>query len=248
VAEGKTETLNANWDNKPDAYDQVRRTWLNQRRLSFLQAEVIGVLSGKLRVLEIGSGTGFLLNDLAKSRPDCEFVGIDPNQSYIDYAEVQARMRRLANVTYHCVAGERLTHAFGDARLFDLVLSNDVLHHVSDLEQVFAETASHARSGCRWIAIEPNPLNPYVFLGQLKKTGEKNFSPRDARVAAQSVGWTYASASFLFLIPPFIRRPHAWLRKIEASFEHVPFLAGGIVQMYRIKSPYIESKLRTSNP
>jgi SAM-dependent methyltransferase len=77
-----------------------------------------------MRVLDVGCGPGYVAESLSGS----EFIGLDTDQSYIDYA----RKHYGRYGEFHCTA---LTDDFlREKPSFDYVLMNGVLHHLSDQE------------------------------------------------------------------------------------------------------------------
>jgi len=169
-------------------------------------------------ILEVGSGTGWLLRRLAAEFPEHRFFGLEPDATYVDFARQHAR----PNECHSTGLAEEL-----DARAFppvEMVLSNDVLHHVQSVEATFCGVADIAAPGCVWWSIEPNFLNPYTFL----TFGERNFLPRSAVPMAVRAGWQLTGRRNLFLVPPFIRRPPPWMRVLEGRLEDNPILGGGL--------------------
>jgi 2-polyprenyl-3-methyl-5-hydroxy-6-metoxy-1,4-benzoquinol methylase len=215
--------LNSRWDHQPEAYAQERDCWLNRRRALFIE-NYLQRFSRGARILEVGSGTGGLLVRLARARPDLEFLGVEPQESYVAYARKGAE--GLSNLRFETGKAE----SFGGSETirFNGVLSNDVLHHVSDLGAVVGRVSTHCAPDAWWLAIEPNFLNPYVLMGQSFKAGEKNFRPRAFARLASSQGWTLESRQYLFLIPPFVKEPSSTFMKLEAAFEGCPPIAGGV--------------------
>lgn len=83
------------------------------------------------RVLEVGCGTGSLLIEIGRQRPDVELVGLDPDPKALARAERKARQ---AGVRL------RLDRGFTDAMpydnaSFDRVLSSLMYHHVPHNEK-----------------------------------------------------------------------------------------------------------------
>ena len=63
----------------------------NQRREQFASARIKGrELPGDSLILEIGSGTGWLLNRLGRCFPQVRFSGVEPIGAYVQYARKQA--------------------------------------------------------------------------------------------------------------------------------------------------------------
>jgi ubiquinone/menaquinone biosynthesis C-methylase UbiE len=217
--------LNSKFDDDPDGYDQLRMCWLNSRREFFLNERLQRYEAGSpLNVVEIGSGTGWLLSKLAPQHDRWNFRGIDPLGGYVEYAN---RRYQGPNLRFFEGTGESLP---GDiaADSIDVVLSNDVLHHVDSLLKTVAELSRISQIGCRWYSIEPNALNPYTFSQQALRIGERNFWPGEFLSAARQCGWKLVSKRYLFLIPPRIVSPPEWMKALERYFEWIPVLAGGV--------------------
>jgi 2-polyprenyl-3-methyl-5-hydroxy-6-metoxy-1,4-benzoquinol methylase len=222
-AAARTRSLNSQWEGQPEAYEELRRCWLNERRLQFLaeRLEATGLPSGS-RVLELGCGTGWLVRELAGRLPHLEFTGLDPDPTYVRFAQ-----QRAAHGNERYVEGTAEALPASEER-FAVVLSNDVLHHVASLAETFKSASAAARPGTEWLAIEPNYLNPYTFARQQFTFDERNFFPRQAVRAGRASGWRLVGRRHLFLIPPFVRTPPRWMTGLERRLEGVPVLAGGV--------------------
>lgn len=237
----KPQPLNAAYDDSPDEYDRLRRCWLNDRRFLFLAQLLRPEATGRIRnVLEIGSGTGWLLLRLAAMFPEISFWGVEPLVKYRDFAQARSTAPNL-----HFLAGA----AEGVDALalppMDAVLSNDVLHHVSRLDQAVSAVSKVAGAGCVWHAIEPNWLNAYSFFRQATTPGERVFWPRQFSGLARQRQWQHRETAHLFLVPPFVRDAPGWLKALEEKVEWVPFLAGGVYLRFEFRGPGRE---RTSLP
>ncbi len=218
--------LNSHWDGRPEEYARERDCWLNRRRELYVEGFLSRLPRGA-SVLEIGSGTGGLLIGLARRRPDLSFLGIEPQRVYVVFAREEAARAGVTNVRFESGTMEELGTAAGGFRP-DCVLTNDVLHHVNDWDRGVLAVGAVAQAQCWWLAIEPNSWNPYVLLGQTFKAGERNFRPGAFARLAASRGWKRESSRYLFLIPPFVKRPHPALLKLEAALEGIPAIAGGV--------------------
>jgi ubiquinone/menaquinone biosynthesis C-methylase UbiE len=123
-------------------YDVMARRLLRRvyRRLA---DELAGVAPRGGTVLDVGTGPGVLLAELAGRRPDLELAGVDLSADM-----VAAAQRNLAEV------GDRATVRVGDAtdlpfpdRSFDLIVSSFSLHHWDDPAAAAAELARVLRPG-----------------------------------------------------------------------------------------------------
>ena len=79
------------------------------------------------RLLDIGCGTGSLLDDLPL---DVEYVGYDPNSSYI----AAARRRYAGRGTFFCAAVGDDERALRERAPFDFVVAKSLFHHLSDAD------------------------------------------------------------------------------------------------------------------
>ena len=216
--------LNSVWDHDPEAYAKLRQCWLNTRRQAYISKALEKLDTGDL-VLEVGSGTGNLLIELASKSPDLSFIGVDPLTPYVEFATNQAILRSLANVRFFTSTGEDIDKTI--KQTCRLILSNDVIHHVNDEAALSHAIFALSSKETEWIAIEPNCLNPYTFWKQATGAGEKNFYPRSFLNKASD--WICQSKEHLFLIPPFLKDPPGFLKMIERKLEWVPCTAGGVV-------------------
>lgn len=100
------------------------------------------------RLLDIGCGTGELLDDLP---PGVGYVGFDHSERYI----AAARARHGARGTFHCRPVGR--EAVGEPGGFDLAVACGVLHHLDDgAAGELMELARRAlRPGGRLVTLDP---------------------------------------------------------------------------------------------
>jgi len=184
------------------SYNESRQCHLNERRIKF----IIGRLKSYQlplgsKILEIGSGTGWLLLRLSLIFPQYQFIGVEPNKDFILFAQQQTLP---SNLKFLNGFAEQISKM--EFENIDVILSNDVLHHVNaTIESVIQNLSSKARLGkCKWLIIEPNCFNPYVFWCHWylwRKDGEDIFYPWRFLKISRRYGWLLRRSSFLFLIP-----------------------------------------------
>ena len=119
------------------------RTALNPARIEYFTRvfRERGIdLAGK-EVVDIGCGGGLFAEELA--RMGAHVVGVDPSQTSLQTARSHAEASALS-IEYREGTGERLP--LPDASV-DVACCVDVLEHVTDLDQVLAETARVLRPG-----------------------------------------------------------------------------------------------------
>ena len=90
-------------------------------------------------VLDLGCGTGTLLETLLTQRPEARYVGVDPDAQVLGIAS--RKLRRHASVV-------RLLTGYGDNlpvadRAFDIVVSTLTFHHLTDLAKRATLTEVH---------------------------------------------------------------------------------------------------------
>jgi 2-polyprenyl-6-hydroxyphenyl methylase/3-demethylubiquinone-9 3-methyltransferase len=140
-----------------DVYDRLGESWWDETSLlNLLHGSVTagrfayfrGVLARQIgaevagrRVLDIGSGGGFLAEEFAAL--GCQVTGVDPSPVSVDAARAHAAKRGL-RIDYRTGAGEELP--VPDAS-FGVACCCDVLEHVSDVDRVISEAARALEPG-----------------------------------------------------------------------------------------------------
>ena len=132
------------------------------------------------KVLDIGTGPGFVAIEVAKllKGTGSRVVGMDISQAILTLAAENAAKAGL-NGTLSWREGDAKAMPFGDGE-FDLVVSNDSLHHWDDPLQVFDEIARVLKNDGRYIIHDSKRLQhrwPWLFV----KTVSLSI-PRDFRV------------------------------------------------------------------
>jgi SAM-dependent methyltransferase len=115
-------------------------------------------------LLDLGCGTAYYWPILAER---CErLIGVDLSPRMVTCGRRhQQRQGQIAAPTMMlCSAAREIPLVTGS---IDTVLAVDALHHVDDLDAVLGEVRRLLRPGGRFVAVEPNVLNPVVFLAHL---------------------------------------------------------------------------------
>ncbi|MBM4058176.1 MAG: class I SAM-dependent methyltransferase, partial [Planctomycetes bacterium] len=118
-------------------------------------------------MLDVGCGTALYFPILCRHADRLE--GIDGSAAMIRRAEANLATRGLANCRVHVGSATRLP--FAD-RSFDAVNSWDFLHHVGNLEGTLAEIRRVLKPGGRYVAVEPNLLNPSIAWYHARRRSE----------------------------------------------------------------------------
>ncbi|MCV2488542.1 methyltransferase domain-containing protein [Geodermatophilus sp. YIM 151500] len=223
-AGSSTRPWNASFDDRPEAYDDLRASGhMARRRVDFFTG-VVDATTGP--VLEVGCGTGTLLRSLAAARPGRTFTGVEPLPGYVALA--RERASTLPNVSFEVGTGEALTAAVA-AGTAGLVISVDALHHVADLDAVAAAVHDAAAPGARWTVMEPNRMHPYVWAYHALVPGERTFPVRRFLRTAERAGWRLRGRRTLFLYPSGVAGVPAWAAAVERRAERLRPISGAVV-------------------
>ena len=116
-------------------------------------------------VLEIGSGTGLLLNELKSHFPNIEFEGLDPNESgFHNYKKISKKIEAENNSFY---INNSSVENYKKEKKYDLIFSVNVFEHVKDHAKYIDKTLKLLNYGGTNIIISPNydfPYEPHFIL------------------------------------------------------------------------------------
>jgi len=219
--------LNSIYTDRPELYWNVRECWLNKRRLDYI-SHYLGSRPDGITILEIGSGVGGLLMDLAEKFPNRKFLGIEPSGNYCEFADQIRKDRNLTNIRFLAQSSDNLDLSGEESRTFDIILTNDVLHHIGDWDKLLKNLRPYVTVKTSWLSIEPNPYNFYSAYRQSTQPGERLFAKSKFLRLVSHSGWKKKSVNYIFLIPPFVKAPSHWMIELEEKLEGVLFLGGGV--------------------
>lgn len=86
------------------------------------------------RILDIGTGPGYLPIEIAGLNPNLDIVGVDLSPKMVEIARQNARKAGARGVKFELADGAELPYEDGS---FDLVLSTSTLHHWRDRKKIF---------------------------------------------------------------------------------------------------------------
>ena len=146
-----------------------------ERILSF-----INVNKG-MRILDLGTGSGYLSFPIAKNNPCCDVIGLDIVNSALEANRTRAVTEGIKNLSF--VSYDGIDFPF-DANTFDLVVTRYALHHFPDIEHSIGEVSRVLKSGGMLFISDPCPnecdterfVDDYM---QLKKDGHIKFYTKD---------------------------------------------------------------------
>ena len=113
----------------------------------------VPVTSG-LRVLDLGTGSGYLAFAFAKAYPDAFITGLDITEAALEQNRQRAAESGIGNLRFVSYDGGRFP--FDDCA-FDLVVSRYVLHHFPDIAYSLSEVSRVLSRGGRLFISDPAP-------------------------------------------------------------------------------------------
>lgn len=119
----------------PQAYDLFQQISGGKRGRKYLVNNYVKGSSS--RILDIGCGTGYILDYLNK---DVNYKGYDLNQTYIDFAK-----KKYPQYDFHCERVNKME--LNESEQFDYVIATGLLHHLNDQES--SELIEIAYSGLK---------------------------------------------------------------------------------------------------
>ena len=149
VMEGETEA---------SAYDELDRLWGDVIFQGFAESALrMGVRKG--RVLDVGTGSGWIAIRLARLTPNLRIDAIDLSRSMIDLARLNARREGIANIEFSIGDAKRIPY---DDHTFDLVICHQLLHQLPEpvvaLREINRVARPHGAIRVRDVRRLPEPL------------------------------------------------------------------------------------------
>jgi arsenite methyltransferase len=125
-----------------------------------------------IEILDIGSGSGFPMLELAERfGATCQVTGIDPSKEAVTSTNSKIRLKGITNAAIIQGYAEELP--FGDGK-FGLITSNNGLNNVTDEKKVLAECFRVAASGCQVVFTMNLPHSLIEFYEIYEETLREN--------------------------------------------------------------------------
>ena len=170
------------------------------------------------KLLDVGCGTGFyfpLLSQHAES-----VVGVDVCSPMLREANELIQTHGLQNC--EVLEASALALPFGDGTM-DVVHSWDFLHHVPDVPQALSEIARVLKPQGRYVALEPNLLNPSITWYHLRRQSEwRLFTQNQFRIPRHLRSEFDVRVRYDNTIISFLNHNTWWLWKSIDRFTSVP--------------------------
>lgn len=138
-------------------------------------------INPRMKVLDLGCGSGYLTFPMAKENPEANILGLDIVAKTLETNAAQAEKDSLCNLEFRSYDG--IIFPFEDES-FDLIVTRYALHHFPDIEQSMKEIARVLTPGGKLFISDPRPnecditrfVDDYM---QLKKDGHIKFYTKD---------------------------------------------------------------------
>lgn len=156
-------SVKTDWNERSKTYNNIQ--WVNQGSTLECMVDAAKDVNPK-RILDLGTGTGKVLNAMHEAYPEAKCYGLDISSGMMAKIKQQGYSLLVGNI-------ENLSR-FEDG-FFDVVTARMVLHHSSDLVAVFREVNRVLRKGGKFIICEGNPpskecLDFYEKMFRYKET------------------------------------------------------------------------------
>lgn len=144
------------------------------------------------KLLDLGTGTGYLAFPIAQSCPEAEVTGLDIVEKALERNREKAESQGLKNL--HFVSYGGLEFPFAE-ETFDIVLSRYALHHFPAVNAAFREVGRVLKPGGIFFLADPAPndedskrfVDAYM---QMKKDGHIQFyTKKEWRALGKSAGF-----------------------------------------------------------
>ena len=126
------------------------------------------LLSPGVRVIDVGCGLGFFLNEVRRWFKDSQIRGVEPEPNTAEYCESQL----------HIGVDRGFLEQIPPSQPFDVLSAFHVLEHVYDFDSFFAAVRRHLRPGGLVLAEVPNSIGSWHGIGMFHIAHLQTFSPR----------------------------------------------------------------------
>lgn len=106
------------------------------------------------RVLDLGTGSGYLAIQIASRYPNCYVIGLDIVEQALNINRQKVKDIGLKNISFESYDG--LVLPFNDSSI-DIVVSRYALHHFPVIEYAFQEIARVLKRGGQLFVSDPTP-------------------------------------------------------------------------------------------
>lgn len=130
-----------------------------------------------MKILDLGTGSGYLAFPIAKKYPDVYLVGLDIVEKTLENNRIRAEKEGIMNISFAAYGG--INFPFHDNE-FDMVVSRYALHHFPKIHNSISEVSRVLKEDGLFFISDPTPndtdydrfVDAYM---QLKKDGHIKF-------------------------------------------------------------------------
>lgn len=134
-----------------------------------------------MKILDLGTGSGYLSFPIAKKYPNVSMVGLDIVEKALEVNRIKGKDEKITNLEFKSYDGIQFPFEDGE---FDMVISRYALHHFPDIQKSISEVSRVLKTGGYFFVSDPTPndndtdrfVDKYM---QLKKDGHIQFYTKD---------------------------------------------------------------------
>ena len=134
-----------------------------------------------MRILDLGTGSGYLSFPIAENHPGCEVIGLDIVNDALEANRMRADAEGIKNLAF--ISYDGIDFPF-EKDSFDLVVTRYALHHFPDIDHSIGEVSRVLKKGGSLFISDPCPngsdtarfIDDYM---RLKKDGHIKFYTKD---------------------------------------------------------------------
>ena len=142
--------------------------------------ECLHIKSGN-RILDLGTGSGYLAFEIARKYPDSMVIGLDIVENALKKNREQAKTLDLNNISFASYGGVEIPF---DSSYFDIVVTRYTLHHFPQIEESFREISRILKNNGKFFLADPTPnyddterfVDAYM---QMKKDGHIKYYTKE---------------------------------------------------------------------
>lgn len=138
-------------------------------------------LEAGIKILDLGTGSGYLSFPIAKKYPNISIVGLDIVEKALEVNRIRAKEENIKNISF--ITYDGIDFPFADDA-FDMVISRYALHHFPDIQKSISEISRVIKQGGFLFISDPTPnvndtsrfVDGYM---RLKRDGHIKFYTKD---------------------------------------------------------------------
>ena len=182
------------------------RSWLQRVFFKRVQNAVLDIISGlqphRLRLLDVGCGTGALLRRAAERFPEGELYGVDPAPEMVRVA----RELIPPNSQLHFVQAAAQSLPFPDSH-FDVVASTVSFHHWGDQSQGLGEASRVLVPGGFFVLADMFAISSGRFIYKLARSRDRFHTKKEVKSLLNAAGLEVLGWKVVYRVGPY---PALW--------------------------------------